>query len=79
MGKSEPGAGRLIVQLDRAVLVALAAGLALYVMPFWAEGRLRVAFWLTLAATVVHIYTSHQRAAAAAPGPVVVDTPKEAP
>jgi len=43
------------------VLAALAAGLALYVMPFWAEGRLRAAFWLTLIATVLHIYTSHRR------------------
>jgi len=54
-----------IVHLDRAVLVALGAGLALYVMPFWAEGRLRAAFWLTLIATVLHIYTSHKRAGAA--------------
>ncbi|MEP6652462.1 MAG: hypothetical protein ABJA82_03835 [Myxococcales bacterium] len=67
------------MQLDRAVLVALAGGLALYVMPCWAEGRLRAAFWLTLTATLAHIYTSHQRAADAAPGPVVVDAPKEAP
>jgi hypothetical protein len=58
-----PRSAALIVQLDRAVLVALAAGLALYVAPFWAEGRLRAAFWLTLVAAVLHIYTSHRRAA----------------
>lgn len=45
--------------------MALGAGLALYVMPFWAEGRLRAAFWLTLLATLLHIYTSHKRAGAA--------------
>lgn len=70
VGDLEGGRGRrpgvpAIVHLDRAVLVALAAGLALYVMPFWAEGRLRAAFWLTLLATLLHIYTSHKCAGAA--------------
>lgn len=51
-----------IVPLDRAALGALALGLGLYVMPWWAEGRLRAAFWVTLAATVLHVYTSHKRA-----------------
>jgi hypothetical protein len=32
-------------------------------MPWWREGRLNLAFWLTLAATLLHVYTSHQRAA----------------
>jgi hypothetical protein len=54
-------APRFLVLLDRAVLCGLAAGLALYVMPFWREGRLRWAFWVTLIATLLHIYTSHKR------------------
>ncbi len=45
---------------DRAALAGLAIGLALYVMPFWEEGRLRVAFWLTLLSTLLHVYTSHK-------------------
>lgn len=53
---------RVIVALDRAALGALALGLGLYVMPWWREGRLYVAFWLTLAATLLHVYTSHERA-----------------
>lgn len=48
--------------LDRAVLGALVAGLALYVMPWWREGRLAAAFWLTLLAALLHVYTSHRRA-----------------
>ena len=48
--------------LDRAALWGLALGLALYVLPFWREGRLRPAFWLTLASTLLHVYTSHKRA-----------------
>ena len=40
----------------------LVLGLALYVMPLWREGRLRPAFWLTLVATLLHVYTSHKRA-----------------
>lgn len=47
--------------LDRVAIGALAAGLALYVMPWWREGRLALAFWLTLVATLLHVYTSHQR------------------
>jgi hypothetical protein len=49
------------VLLDQAVLAGLALGLALYVMPFWKEGRLVWAFWLTLICTLLHIYTSRQR------------------
>ena len=52
---------RFIVLLDRAVLGGLAVGLALYVLPFWREGRLRAAFWVTLVSTLLHIYTSHKR------------------
>lgn len=48
--------------LDRAVLGALGVGLALYVMPWWPDGRLGAAFWLTLVATLLHVYTSHRRA-----------------
>jgi hypothetical protein len=51
-----------VVRLDRVALYTLAAGLALYVMPWWREGRLSAAFWLTFVATLLHIYTSHQRA-----------------
>jgi hypothetical protein len=31
----------------------------MYVAPVWSDGRLRLAFWLTLAATVLHIVTTH--------------------
>jgi hypothetical protein len=48
--------------LDRVALCALAVGLFLYVMPWWREGRLAAAFWLTLVATLLHVYTSHGRA-----------------
>jgi hypothetical protein len=51
----------LIVNLDRAAIGGLALGLGMYVMPFWQEGRLRWAFWLTLVSTVLHVYTSHRR------------------
>ena len=54
-----------IVPLDRAALSGLALGLALYVLPFWREGRLRPAFWITLVSTLLHVYTSHKRAATA--------------
>jgi hypothetical protein len=50
-----------MVGLDRAAIGGLALGLAMYVMPFWREGRLRWAFWLTLVSTLLHVYTSHQR------------------
>jgi hypothetical protein len=50
----------LVEQLDRGALLGLAIGLATYVMPFWPEGRLCVAFWLTLLSTLLHVYTSHQ-------------------
>jgi hypothetical protein len=53
-----------IVILDRAALTGLALGLALYVLPFWREGRLRPALWITLLSTLLHVYTSHKRAKA---------------
>ena len=60
---------RLVALLDRVALAALGAGLALYVLPFWREGRLRPAFWLTLGATLLHVYTSHGKADDQAPSP----------
>jgi len=33
----------------------------LYVAPFWREGRLRAALWITLLATVLHAFTSRER------------------
>jgi hypothetical protein len=53
--------------LDRYALAGLALGLGLYVLPFWREGRLRWGFWLTLASTLLHVYTSHARGAREAP------------
>jgi hypothetical protein len=55
--KSRPG---FITHLDRIALASLGLGLAFYVMPFWPEGRLRIAFWLTLLSTLLHVYTSHR-------------------
>jgi hypothetical protein len=52
---------RWIVLFDRLALGGLALGLALYVMPFWREGRLRPALWITLIAALLHVYTSRQR------------------
>jgi hypothetical protein len=62
--------------LDRAALTGLAVGLALYVLPFWREGRLKPAFWLTLLSTLLHVYTSHKRFAAAPARPVDADAGK---
>ena len=53
--------------LDRAVLSGIGLGLLLYVMPFWNEGRLRWAFWLTLVSTLLHIYTSRQTGPSSGP------------
>lgn len=53
---------RAIILADWMALIGLGVGLALYVMPWWNDGRLRVAFWLTLLATVLHVFTSHRRA-----------------
>ena len=62
MARSSSRWSQPIIGLDRAALVGLASGLALYVIPFWREGRLRFAFWITLVSTLLHIYTSHARA-----------------
>jgi hypothetical protein len=51
---------RWIVLFDRVALGGLALGLALYVLPFWREGRLRPAFWITLVSALFHVYTSRQ-------------------
>ena len=59
MGRSS--SSRWIVLFDRVALGGLALGLALYVMPFWPDGRLRPAFWITLLATLLHVYTSRRR------------------
>jgi hypothetical protein len=68
-----------IVTLDRVALGGLALGLALYVMPFWREGRLKPAFWLTLLSTLLHVYTSHRRFASVPVGPADVDAGKSPP
>jgi len=58
---------RWLVLLDRAAIGSLALGLALYVMPYWRDGRLAAAFWITLAATLLHVYTSHARSSQGGP------------
>jgi hypothetical protein len=45
--------------LDRAALAGLGAGLALYLVPL--PGALRLGFFVTAAATVFHVFTSHAR------------------
>ena len=60
MARSSSSRG--IVLLDRLALGGLATGLLLYVMPYWRAGRLAAAFWITLVATLLHVYTSHARA-----------------
>jgi hypothetical protein len=59
---SSLGPGRLTGLADLVALGGLVLGLALYVMPFWVEGRLPWAFWLTLFSTVLHVFTSRARA-----------------
>ena len=61
---SSSPAQRFIVGLDRVAIGGLAFGLAMYFAPFWREGRLRWAFWSTLISTLLHVYTSHERAKA---------------
>jgi hypothetical protein len=55
--------------LDKAALLGLALGLTLYVMPFAPEGRMKWAFWLTLASTLLHVFTSHKVGSVAADPP----------
>ena len=47
--------------LDWASFFGITAGLFAYVIPFWPEGRLRVAFWLMLVSTLLHVCTAHLR------------------
>jgi hypothetical protein len=47
--------------LDRFALGSLGLGLSMYVLPIWPLGALRWGFWITLGATLLHIYTSHQK------------------
>jgi hypothetical protein len=56
---------RLLVLCDRLSLVAIAAGLAVELQPFWRDG-LRVGFVVTLAAVVAQILFGHLAAAPAA-------------
>lgn len=48
-------------RLDTAALAGVGAGLCLYVLPLPFPGALRMGFWLTLASTLLHIYTSSSR------------------
>jgi hypothetical protein len=56
--------------VDRLALAGIALGLSLYVAPFWSDGRLKLAFWITFAATVLHVFTSHARSSATQGGSV---------
>ena len=47
-----------IVVLDRSTLVAIAAGIAIMLQPWWAGG-FRLGFLVTLVATLAQIATSH--------------------
>jgi hypothetical protein len=49
-----------LVWVDRVALGGIALGLMLYVTPLWSEGRLKAAFWLTLLASLLHVFTSHK-------------------
>ena len=55
----------LLVLCDRLSLIAIAAGIALELQPFWSDG-LRIGFVVTLAAVVLQILFGHL---AAAPAP----------
>jgi hypothetical protein len=48
----------MIHVLDRAAQTGLVAGISLVLQPWWDQG-LRVGFFVTLVATVLHIITSH--------------------
>jgi hypothetical protein len=39
----------------------IVASLVPYVIPFWPEGRRRVAFWLIMASTLLHVLASRRR------------------
>ena len=48
----------LVRRCDRLALAGIGAGLALLFQPWWAAG-FRAGFFLTLAATLAYIVTSH--------------------
>lgn len=45
-------------KVDRIALTAIGLGLALYVLPWWPTGALKVGFWFTFVGTLLHIYSS---------------------
>ena len=47
-----------IVRIDRLTLVAIALGIAVTLQPWW-SGGFRIGFFLTIAATLAQIVTSH--------------------
>ena len=49
---------RRLRALDRATLAAIGVGLALVLQPWWSAG-FRVGFFVTIAAVVAQIVTSH--------------------
>jgi hypothetical protein len=52
----------MIAWLDRAALTLMALGAATILQPLWAGG-FRAGFFVTFAATALHIITSHLRRA----------------
>jgi hypothetical protein len=58
LGRSSSSGRRILVWLDRIAVGGLALGLCAYALPVAVEGRLKLAFWVTLGATLLHIYTS---------------------
>jgi len=48
----------LVKSLDRTSLAGMAFGIALILQPWWAGG-FRAGFFVTAAATVLHVVTSH--------------------
>ncbi len=55
---STPAAGALAARCDRLTLAGIALGLALLFQPWWALG-FRLGFFLTAAATLAQVVTSH--------------------
>ena len=48
----------MIKWLDRIALAGIAGGMLLLVQPWW-QGGFRLGFFVTMAATLMHIVTSH--------------------
>jgi hypothetical protein len=48
----------MMATLDKFSLIAMAAGVAMMLQPWW-SGGFQVGFFVTLAATVMQIVTSH--------------------